>query len=602
MGMTADRNSSQDSDRPVSGKSGSGARLPTQLSRMFARYGLWAGLAIGFVLAVSAALFTGFEAGRRKLEPLYTVFSKIDAAIERQSALSPPHLTDREYPSGLITISAKIGVIDAKRSVANGPISENGGGLAAFGDEILVLPYSGDLYAAKGADSVRKTRIRAPDNGRAAFLALKDDRDVMSKFQFDFGYLRYNDLAYYEAPGERGLLASYVEFHADRRCVTNTLAKLPFADGVTSIADIEEGAQAWRVIYRTAPCLEFKTDGLAMEGHMSGGRLAFQPPSTVYMTSGDFHFDGMRSEGSPVAQDPTAAYGKTLKIDVLSGVGSIVSSGHRNPQGITIGSDGAVYTTDQGPRGGDELNRLTEGANYGWPRESLGIMYRGTAIPGSVSFGRHDTLEAPVYAWMPSPAISALKWINGFDPAWDGDFLAGSLVDLSIYRVRTIDGRAVYSERIQIGSRIRDIDQMNDGRIVLWTDNGELVFLTATPLADQLPELERFFADENFSPSAQASIRNTIERCAECHSFADAHEKSPGLGRAFNAQIASTPFPNYSEALRRAGGRWTRDRLKAFLSNPSHFAQGTTMPDPGIKDDATLDAVVEYLSILRRRI
>jgi aldose sugar dehydrogenase len=559
-------------------------------------------LFVAFAGVAALGVFAGFQVHRHELNPAYWFFDKVDRKIESTFFKIPPRLNDKDYATALINLRASIGVVNIGRSGRGGPMSENGGGLTSFGNDVLLLPYNGRIYAASDAQHIRETRVAAPDNQRAALLALKNDAQMMASYQFDFSNLRYNDLKAFDTGSERGLIASYTEYHPAKQCFTNTLAVLPIPRSVASIYEVVANPSDWRVIFRTAPCLPLKTDGLAIEGQMAGGRIVFEPPSTIYMTSGDYHFDGMRSEGPPIAQDPTAQYGKILKIDLQSGAGEILSSGHRNPQGIALARNGEVLVAEHGPQGGDELNLVRRGANYGWPVESYGTTYRGTAIPNSVSYGRHDGHERPIYAWVPSVTVASMTRVEGFDDAWNGDFLVGTLIDMSLQRVRIEGGKAIYAERIPIGSRVRYVHQHTDGRLVLWTDNEELIFLKAFPRTNDAFEMEDFLDDADMSEAVKKRVRVAADRCRECHSFqADQNERSPSLDRVFSAEIASTSFAAYSQALRGKSGRWTKERLKEFLTDPQAFAPGTSMPDPQIADAATMDGIIEYLRERRTR-
>lgn len=546
-------------------------------------------------------LFAGFQVYRHEVEPFYTTFDKVDRRIERTFFRIPPRLEDKIYSTALLNLQADVAIVDMGRSGDGGPMANNGGGLAPFGKDVLLLPYDGWIYAAHDSGSLRKTGIQGPDNNRTAFQALANDDNVMSKYQFDFTYLRYNDLEAFDTGQRRGLIASYSEYHPERQCYTNSLAVLDIDRSMTSIDQVQAGPQNWRVLFRTAPCLSFKTDGLALEGQMAGGRIAFAAPSTIYLTSGDYHFDSMRSEGQPIAQDPEAQYGKILKIDLETGVGQVVSMGHRNPQGIAVLEDGRVLSIEHGPQGGDELNLIRPGANYGWPRESYGTTYRGTAIPNAISYGRHETFEQPLISWVPSITASAITVVRGFDPAWEGDLLVGSLVDMSLHRVRLVQDRVAYSERIPVGSRVRDVMQHPDGRIVMWTDNEELIFLSSAPKTDEHAQLEDFLDDAPISDATKERVRDAVDRCSECHSFAVGEDaRSPSLARVYSAEVASTGYQNYSPALKSKSGRWTTENLRAFLSDPAEFAPGTNMPDPQLPDAMTRDALVDYLQRRRR--
>ncbi len=566
---------------------------------LMARAALSAMVALGFLGLV---FFLGFLVGERQFFP-YTFLSKVDGKLASMMPASPPAPLDSQaLNSALIRLDMKVGHVDTGRPAASqNPLSRNGGGVASFGEDILVLAYSGTIYAAAQHDAIRVTAIEAPDNNREEYQALADD-PAFADYNFHQHYLRYNDLLDYDTGSGRGLIASYTEFHPGKACVTNTLARLEFPAGANSIDAVSARAEDWEVIYRTTPCLPFKDKHLAMEGHMAGGRTVFEAPSTVYLTSGDFHIDGMRSEGPGIAQDPDAQYGKVLKIDIATGDGEIVSMGHRNAQGIALTPAGDLIILEHGPRGGDELNLIEAGRNYGWPLESYGTTYGGSPIPNSLSYGRQTQFQSPIFSWVPSVAASGLTLIDGFHEAWDGDLLAASLTDGALFRIRMEGRQAVYSERIEVGTRIRDVHQHSDGRLVLWTDNGEIIFLSGSDRIDMSERFQRYLAELDAPARVKSDLQTAVDRCAECHSFAvGEHERSPGLNRIFGDPIASTSYEGYSQALKRKSGRWTRENLKAFIENPQDFAPGTVMPGQEISDGRVVDELVNYLEELDRQ-
>ncbi|KUJ85727.1 hypothetical protein AVO45_01705 [Ruegeria marisrubri] len=571
-------------------------RRPSGLSRWLGRVTV----ALVVLACIGLSVFAGFEIGKHKWFP-HRVFDKVDRKLEQAVTGVLPKtagtLDLEQLNSHLIILQADVGLVPLNRSGPFHTVSENGGGLASFGRDVLLLPYDGRIYAASSGKNIRATNITAPDTNRAAYEALADDPDF-ADFGIEKGYLRYNDLLHISDPDGPALAIAYSEYHPAEKCVTNTVALLRLDATVQSIDEVRAGPADWRILYRTKPCLPLKSRHFAIEGHMAGGKLAFRAPSTLYMTSGDFHFDGMRSEPGPgIAQDPTAEYGKILAIDTASGDSRIVSMGHRNPQGLTLASDGRLFSTEHGPRGGDELNLVRDGANYGWPLESYGLTYwDASAIPGSLSFGRHENFDRPLFSWVPSIAVSSVIQIDGFHPAWDGDLLVATLLDGSLFRLRLAQGRVVYSERIRVGSRIRDIHQHDDGRIVLWTDDRTLIFLSGRDRLNASVLFDKFVIRKNLSDRMADQLASAIESCAECHSFEIGdHERSPSLARIFEEDIASTSFQGYSTALLDRGGSWTKEKLAQYLRDPQSFAAGTSMPDPGIHDEAVIQELVSYL-------
>jgi glucose/arabinose dehydrogenase len=217
--------------------------------------------------------------------------------------------------------------------------------------------------------------------------------------------------------------------------------------------------------------------------------LSGNPPDTLYLTVGDQGYNGLALPD--LAQDPQASWGKVMKIDLKSGAATIFTSGHRNPQGIFLDDLGRMWLTEQGPRGGDELNLLQQGKNYGWALVTFGTEY-DTYDPWPLSKdpGRHGGFELPVYAWVPSIGVTDIIRLQGDRfPLWKGDLLAGSLAANSLFRIHIRQGRAIVVEPIAVSKRIRDMAEGPNGEIVLWTDNFRLIFIEPVP-NPEWPEAE----------------------------------------------------------------------------------------------------------------
>lgn len=550
-------------------------------------------------------MFVGFEIGDRKL-PTYGMWKSVDqvfaAAIPDREPKRPAPLQGTVVPSLLLNLRTEVKsvAIDAPGYVDL--MANSGGGMASFGDDLLLLSFDGKIRAMRPGAEVRTTEITAPDTNRSVFDALSKD-PAFAEYGIHSPYIRYNDLLFFEDGEKRGLLASFTEYHAKDVCFTNTVARLDFPAFATTIDGVKAGPDDWTVIYRSKPCLKLKTRFKAIEAHMAGGRMALRDPSTVILTMGDFHMDGMVSDGLGIAQDPEVEYGKVMQIGIQTGVSKMLSLGHRNAQGIVVDDKGDIYVAEHGPQGGDEINRIIEGRNYGWPKESYGVTYAGDQLPESTAIGRHDTFEPPQFAWVPSIAVSGMIQVKaGFNDAWTGDLLVGSLRTMALHRIRFAAGRPVYSESIEIGSRVRAIHQHTNGQIVLWTDNRELIWLTAERPASALDSLQSYIEDAELADGMAKKLETTVNRCAECHSFIiGANDRSPSLGRIYNDAIASSSYKSYSAALAGKTGHWTKDNLAKFLKDPQAFAPGSTM-GYGIPDDpALVEEVINFLADYDRR-
>src|SRR5690606_7434990 len=153
--------------------------------------------------------------------------------------------------------------------------------------------------------------------------------------------------------------------------------------------------------------------------------------------------------------------------------------GHRNIQSAAFDDQGRLWTIEHGTRGGDELNLIERGNNYGWPDQAYGIEYSGDALPG-VPEPSDLPHEQPVYYWDPVIAPSGAEWYSGSAfPEWQGSLFIGGLRSMRLVRLE-VDGNRVTGEEHLLTdreARIRDVREGPDGLLYLVTDaeNGELL-------------------------------------------------------------------------------------------------------------------------------
>lgn len=208
---------------------------------------------------------------------------------------------------------------------------------------------------------------------------------------------------------------------------------------------------------------------------------------------GLFVTTGERSERDArvYAQNVTTTLGKVVRIDPQTGaplgdpgvaeaLPEIWSWGHRNIQGAALDGQGRLWTIEHGPKGGDELNRPQAGRNYGWPRVTYGVEYRGGPVGEGVT--RLEGTEQPVYYWDPVIAPGQMTVYDGtMFPDWQGDILIGGLQAQALVRLET-DGERVTGEarHLQGIGRVREVEVARDGAIMLLTDarNGKLIRVT----------------------------------------------------------------------------------------------------------------------------
>jgi aldose sugar dehydrogenase len=155
------------------------------------------------------------------------------------------------------------------------------------------------------------------------------------------------------------------------------------------------------------------------------------------------------------------------------------STGHRTPYGLAFAPDGKLWEMEHGPKGGDELNLIEPGKNYGWPLVRFAMNYNGVPIPG---FDTRPDLTKPIIYWTPVIAPGNLTFYNGKDfPAWKGSALISGMATTSLSRI-VIDGRdAKPAERWNVGKRIRDVEVAPDGTLWMIEDSATGGLFRVTP-------------------------------------------------------------------------------------------------------------------------
>ncbi|SOD99253.1 PQQ-dependent sugar dehydrogenase [Spirosoma fluviale] len=283
--------------------------------------------------------------------------------------------------------------------------------------------------------------------------------------------------------GQGGLLGLRV----DPSFATNRMVYWVFSEplpegNVTAVAKGRLAADETRiedatVIYRATP---------AYNGTLHyGGRIVIDQAGNLLISTGE------RSDlvTRPQAQSLTSGLGKIIRITkegvpasgnpVLTQTGArpeIYSYGHRNPQGLAIHPVTAeLWQGEHGPRGGDELNRVRSGANYGWPTISYGIEYSGQRIGEGIQ--QREGLEQPVYYWDPVVSPSGMTFYSGNRiPEWQNNLFISALSGMHIVRLVIENNRVVGEERLLVSEnqRFRDITQGPDGALYAITDQGRL--------------------------------------------------------------------------------------------------------------------------------
>lgn len=215
-----------------------------------------------------------------------------------------------------------------------------------------------------------------------------------------------------------------------------------------------------------------------------GGRMAFTSDNLLLITTGD-GFDFREH-----AQDLKSHLGKTIRInkDGSPAQGNpfpqapkVWTYGHRNPQGMAIALDGTVYLNEHGPKGGDELNIIAKGNNYGWPAITYGMDYNGAYVSPLTEY---PGMQQPEHIWTPSIGPSGMAFYQGDKfPEWQNSLFVGALVNKEVRRL-SVDNQQVSAEETlfaELDARIRDIRVGPDGLIYIVTDGDQGAVIRVNP-------------------------------------------------------------------------------------------------------------------------
>jgi glucose/arabinose dehydrogenase len=542
----------------------SGREHQTGSREMKPKLGRAISIAIGFALCFAAGVafnkYVGLQttlafakapaARLRILRREWNSFQQLQYTLD-QGDVYPP----RYVETGLLPL-----VLTKKRLSDSYPVAKYGGAITIVGATVVIVDRLGSFY---------RYDLKTASFGKLQLPPLPNNLEAYLRERRNLGGVRHGNLAGVEAQDE--FRAHDVTFLSDRNELAvaydrfdDTLGKLRT---VVSVIPIDVATLVATGDWQT----KFTSDPYAPgTAPFAGGRMAYQGKDKLYLSLGDQYI-----YEPPVAQDPNTTFGKIVEVDLLSKKWRQISMGHRNPQGLAFIKSGQLIATENGPRGGDGLSIITEGSNYGWPNVSLGTGYGSyEAAPDGRTgtraslVGRIDDYTAPLFAWLPSVAPTQLIQIENFNSRWDGDLLVGSLKGTSLYRIRLQAGRVLYSEPIRIGQRIRDLAQTNNGTIVLWTDDAQLMFVSV-----DTDKLGQKLLGSAFLGEIQTA------GCLGCHHFGPTHpgDPAPTLSNLLNRPIASDVFP-YSTGLRGKQGTWTKALLIEFLTDPTKFASGTVMP------------------------
>jgi glucose/arabinose dehydrogenase/cytochrome c2 len=383
----------------------------------------------------------------------------------------------------------------------------------------------------------------------------------------------------------------------------------------------------------------FRTSPPAPTGGPNISRILFLPDKSMLI--------GVGSSGQPGSAMVQRVDGDIGKIIRLNRDGSIPADnalavaqpgaraelwagGFRAPVSLALDDENRLWGLDIGPHGGDELNLLEPGGNYGWPLVTWGFDYSGRAMSNQQSAAG---FVDPVLSWSPSIAPSGLMVYHGDKfPTWNGDLFLGELAGQSIRRIRVRNGKVIHEERLlaELNERIRSVDTGPDGFIYAITDSASgkiLRIRPGQPRAEELARVAKPFAmpsrltiterlkrhgvmqqeatvaAENASYDPARAQALFVQTCGACHAYGDiAHSDiGPPLDGVIGRRSGQLPDYAFSAAMSKNETRvvWDYFTLMAFITNPQAYYPGTRMTAPPVSYEDAVQ-IVTFLNTLGR--
>ena len=481
-------------------------------------------------------------------------------------------------------------------SITVRPPGIRGGALTEVAGHIVFSSPLGRINYLSAQNRLADLNLQAPTNLEGLRKSPLLDNPMFSAAEF-----RVHDLAARQiGTNSWELYASLSRYNGDDCFQFQIVRALLTARSDALVADSPD----WETVYTARPgCIPQKDRGWLFQGVGAGGRMVFTGEHTMLVTVGDHQLDGFNDHRS-VSMDMDWDLGKILELDVDTGAARVFASGLRNPQGLVVMRDGRIFSTEHGPQGGDEINFIRRGQNYGWPLVSYGMNYGFPRREWSSdpTPGGHGGYTRPAMAFVPALGISNLVQPNAEEfPLWaDDGLLMLSLNAGKLFHVAVHGDDVAYVEPIELGARLlgrerlRDIASLRDGRVVILTDNGKMIFVRNAERHEAAPDeivvsgygdlsaplAEELFDDEG--TPAQRGRRYFEAACASCHSLDGNAGIGPPLNGVVGRRVGGAGNFQYSAALADYDGVWNERMLRAYILDPDQHFPGTTMAEPPI--------------------
>lgn len=350
-------------------------------------------------------------------------------------------------PAQSNVLELAITTVDSPRTKVSASNGERGAALAVMADGRLLLGGGANGSSLFIYDPVKEKTILA---GRAmrATERFNDSRLAIA----DIGILS-------QSPTRADLLISFPTYNKVKDCISVHLYRYTLNLGTK--VSLTRG-KLW---FKSNPCVPVN------QIHHAAGRLEVIDKTSAYLTIGDLGYteiDDVNRRGD---------LGSVFKVS--ANAREKISEGHRNQQGtLLIGKD--LYTSEHGPRGGDELNIIEKGADYGWPAVTYGEPYSSGDYVMPKETGSHDGYRKPLTYWTPSVAPTELVQLpsSGWGP-WSGQIVMGTLKEEALIFIELLGRKKVGKiTSYPVNERIRDLEIGVNGEMIATTDSGKLLFIS----------------------------------------------------------------------------------------------------------------------------
>lgn len=279
--------------------------------------------------------------------------------------------------------------------------------------------------------------------------------------------------------------------------------------------------------------------------------------------------------------------GIVLRIDLESLNVEIFTSGHRNITAL-LKRNGEIFSIEHAIKGGDEINKLEFGSDYGFPYSTYGTNYSSFLKPLiTKSHDKNIKFKDPIWAFVPSIAPGDGIYLNNSSfPRWDDSIIIGGLKSRSIFIGKYEKRKLVYIEPIFIGDRIRSLKYF-DNKIFMLTDTAKVLSL----------EFDIESWNKDIANSGRLAMSPYLEKCVQCHSLKPTSEESaPHLFGIMQRPIASIDYKYSNNFSSLKGQYWDKELLLKYIKNPQSLVEGSSMPSIGLN---AIEAENVYIELLK---